>query len=109
MWIQSIRVYEKRQKKFCQYFYNKKSHTAPPRLAFPTGAWQNGGRTLSRRGDSMRVEQFVMAHGASIGKTLPAYPEEVQTVYPRQDCTAQNAAIPCRQVLGAYMVAFDRS
>ena len=50
----------------------------------------------------MRVEQFVMAHGASIGKTLP--------VYPRQDCTAQNAAaIPCRQVLGAYMVAFDRS
>lgn len=49
------------------------------------------------------------AHGVSIGKTLPAYPEEVQTVYPRQDCTAQNAAaIPCRQVLGAYMVAFDR-
>ena len=61
-------------------------------------------------GDVMSVEQFVMAHGASIGKTLPAYPEEVQTVYPRQDCTAQNAAaIPCRQVLGAYMVAFDRS
>lgn len=57
----------------------------------------------------MRVERFVMAHGVSIGKTLPAYPEEVQTVYPRQDCTAQNAAIPCRQVLGAYMVAFDRS
>lgn len=51
-----------------------------------------------------------MAHGVSIGKTLPAYPEEVQTVYLRQDCTAQNAAaIPCRQVLGAYMVAFDRS
>lgn len=50
------------------------------------------------------------ARGVSIGKTLPAYPEEVQTVYPRQDCTAQNAAaIPCRQVLGAYMVAFDRS
>lgn len=49
------------------------------------------------------------AHGVSIGKTLPAYPEEVQTVYPRQDCTAQNAAaIPCRQVLGAYVVAFDR-
>ena len=41
---------------------------------------------------------------------LRSYPEEVQTVYPRQDCTAQNAAaIPCRQVLGAYMVAFDRS
>ena len=46
----------------------------------------------------------------NIGKTLPAYPEEVQTVYPRQDCTAQNAAAStCRQVLGAYMAAFDRS
>lgn len=30
----------------------------------------------------MSVEQFVMAHGVSIGKTHPAYPEEVQTVYP---------------------------
>ena len=57
----------------------------------------------------MRVEQFVMAHGVSIGKIPPAYPEEVQTVYPRQDCTAQNAAaIPCRQVLGAYMVALGQ-
>ena len=108
MWIQSIRVYEKRKKSFVNTFII--GNRTPPRLAFPTGAWQNGGRILSRRGDSMRVEQFVMAHGASIGKTLPAYPEEVQTVYPRQDCTAQNAAaIPCRQVLGAYRVAFDRS
>ena len=107
MWIQSIRVYEKRQKSFVNTFIIR--NRTPPRLAFPTGAWQNGGRILSRRGDVMRVERFVMAHGVSIGKTLPAYPEEVQTVYPRQDCTAQNAAIPCRQVLGAYMVAFDRS
>ena len=49
------------------------------------------------------------AHGISIGKTLPAIPTPVQTVYPRQDFTPENAAgIPCKQVLGAYMVVFDR-
>lgn len=49
------------------------------------------------------------AHGESIGKTLPAYPEETTTLYPRLKLTAENAAcIPCRQVLGTYTVTFDR-
>ena len=49
------------------------------------------------------------AHGVSIGKTLPAIPTEVQTVYPRQTFTAANAAaIPCQQVLGSYMVELTR-
>lgn len=49
------------------------------------------------------------AHGVSIGKTLPAIPREVQNRYPRQDFTVENAAaIPCEQVLGAYLVKFER-
>lgn len=49
------------------------------------------------------------AHGVSIGKTLPAIPTAVQTVYPRKEFTAKNAAaIPCKQVLGAYTVIFER-
>ncbi len=49
------------------------------------------------------------AHGVSIGKTLPAIPTEVKTVYPKEDFTVENAAaIPCEQVLGTYMVQFER-
>ena len=49
------------------------------------------------------------ARGESIGKTLPAYPTEAVKVYPRMELTAENAAeIPCRQVLGAYTVSFER-
>ena len=49
------------------------------------------------------------AHGKSIGKTLPAIPTEVVTVYPKECFTAENAArIPCDQVLGTYLVIFDR-
>lgn len=49
------------------------------------------------------------AHGVSIGKILPAIPQEVQNVYPKQNFTVKNAAmIPCEQVLGAYTVKFDR-
>lgn len=49
------------------------------------------------------------AHGKSIGATLPAYPEEIETVYPKEDFTVMNAAvIPCRQVLGSYVVKFER-
>lgn len=49
------------------------------------------------------------AHGVSIGKTLPAIPTEVETVYPKQAFTVENAAaIPCRQVLGSYVVVFER-
>ena len=50
------------------------------------------------------------AHGVSIGKTIPAYPTEVRTVYPRKEFTAENAAeIACEQVLGAYVVRFERT
>ena len=47
--------------------------------------------------------------GNSIGMTLPAYPEAVSNVYPKAALTAENAAaIPCKQVLGTYVVVFDR-
>ena len=49
------------------------------------------------------------AHGVSLGKTLPAVPEPVRTVYPRLPLTAEHAAIiPCTAVLGAYVVEFER-
>ena len=49
------------------------------------------------------------AHGESVGDTFPAYPESVETVYPKESLTAQNAAaIPCRKVLGSYKVSFER-
>lgn len=49
------------------------------------------------------------ARGVSIGKTLPAIPEEERVVYPKAAFTPENgAAIPCRQVLGAYGVRFTR-
>lgn len=49
------------------------------------------------------------AHGKSIGKTLPAFPEEQKIQYERSELTAENAAaIPCRQVLGTYIVHFER-
>ena len=50
------------------------------------------------------------AHGASIGKTLPAIASEPKTRYPKKPLTAQNAAeIPCGQVLGSYVVRFEHS
>ncbi|MBQ3055701.1 MAG: hypothetical protein IJC88_06315 [Oscillospiraceae bacterium] len=49
------------------------------------------------------------AFGKSIGKTLPAIPTEIQTVYPKEAFTVEAAAkIPCKQVLGAYVVEFQR-
>ncbi|MEE1114188.1 MAG: hypothetical protein UHN88_03840 [Eubacterium sp.] len=49
------------------------------------------------------------AHGVSIGRTLPAPIEDVAHQYERADFTPQNAAaIPCEQVLGAYIVRFER-
>ncbi len=49
------------------------------------------------------------AQGRSIGKTLPAVPTEIRTVYPKAEFTVKNAAIiPCEQVLGAYVVCFER-
>lgn len=49
------------------------------------------------------------ARGVSIGRTLPACAEAPAAVYPKESCTAENAArIPCRQVLGTYQVCFER-
>lgn len=49
------------------------------------------------------------AHGKSIGKTLPAIPTEIKTIYPKLDFTVENATqIPCEQVLGTYVVKFNR-
>lgn len=50
------------------------------------------------------------AHGASSGgKSVPAAPTELKVCYPRQAFTPENAAaIPCEQVLGAYVVRFAR-
>ena len=49
------------------------------------------------------------AYGRSEGKTIPAFHEETKTEYPRCVMSAENAAaIPCRQVLGAYGVKFER-
>ena len=49
------------------------------------------------------------AHGVSIGKTLPAYPTETEHIYPKEAFTAENAEkIPCNQVLGTYVVKFER-
>ena len=48
--------------------------------------------------------------GVSVSSdSIPAIPTQPQTNYPPQALTAQNAAaIPCQQVLGAYMVTFER-
>lgn len=49
------------------------------------------------------------AHGKSEGKTLPAFCEEPSRKYEPCAFTPENAAkIPCRQVLGAYIVRFRR-
>lgn len=49
------------------------------------------------------------AHGASIGKTLPAIASEPKPRCPKKMLTAQNAAeIPCEQVLGSYVVRLER-
>ena len=47
------------------------------------------------------------AHGKSIGRTLPAYAEAVSNVYPKVAFSVENVAkIPCKQVLGTYVVDF---
>ena len=49
------------------------------------------------------------ASGKSTGKTLPAYPEAAVNEYERQELTPANAAaVPCRKVLGTYIVRFER-
>ena len=49
------------------------------------------------------------AQGKSIGETLPAFIEDIEHEYEKADFTAGNAAaISCRQVLGAYIVRFER-
>lgn len=50
------------------------------------------------------------AHGISVdGKSLPAHPTESVQQYTKQPLAAESAAaIPCEQILGAYVVAFER-
>lgn len=49
------------------------------------------------------------AFGESIGMTLPAHPESISHLYPKEEFTVANAAsIPCTQVLGTYVVRFER-
>ncbi len=49
------------------------------------------------------------AGGKSTGKTLPAYSTDVKKQYAKQEFTADNAAkIRCEQVLGSYIVRFER-
>lgn len=49
------------------------------------------------------------AHGVSTGETLPAFPTDQEIEYEKRPLTPQNAAaIPCQQVLGSYIVIFDR-
>ena len=49
------------------------------------------------------------AEGKSEGKTIPAFDTPQENSYGRVPLTAENAAaIPCRQVLGAYRVEFLR-
>lgn len=50
------------------------------------------------------------AHGVSQGKTLPAHAEPQRVCYSKIACTVEHAAvIPCRQVLGSYIVRFERA
>lgn len=49
------------------------------------------------------------AHGRSEGRTIPANNTPEKTNYDKINLTAENAAaIPCQQVLGAYIVKFKR-
>ena len=49
------------------------------------------------------------AAGESTGETLPAFHEPEQNQYQHCQLTAERAAaIPCRKVLGSYIVRFSR-
>lgn len=50
------------------------------------------------------------AKGRSIEKTLPAFIEEPENIYEKKAFTPENAAaMPCQQVLGAYIVRFTEA
>lgn len=69
-----------------------------------------------------RIEQFVMAYGVEQDRVRALLPEgfeslrpvlrineEIAAQYEKQPLTAEHAAaIPCRQVLGACIVRFER-
>ena len=51
----------------------------------------------------------ISTSGVSLGKTIPAIPTEIKTIYPKRDFTVENVVkIGCSQVLGSYMVCFER-
>ncbi len=100
-------------------------------IAF-TGAGVQGGCPAEKDncgcyfGDDLRLPEIITANkeycdctfvwkipggasGKSTGKTLPAFCTVMKNVYPKVDLTWENAAIiPCDQVLGTYVVLFDR-
>lgn len=50
------------------------------------------------------------AQGASQGKTLPAFATAPRKTYEKRALSPENAAaIPCRQVLGSYVVRWERA
>lgn len=50
------------------------------------------------------------AKGRSIGKTLPAFIEKAENTYEKKAFTPEHAAaLPCQQVLGAYIVRFEET
>lgn len=50
------------------------------------------------------------ASGESTRETLPAFNEEQKEQYKKRELTAENAAaVPCRKVLGSYLVRFERA
>ena len=50
------------------------------------------------------------AGGERTGVTLPAYPTAPNIQYPKGELPAENAAaIDCQQVLGSYLVVFERA
>ena len=69
-----------------------------------------GGTVIDGSGKEGFLADVGILDGASIGKTLPAIASEPKTHYPKKPLTAQNAAeTPCEQVLGGYVVRFERS
>lgn len=60
----------------------------------------------------MKVEQFVMTYEVEQDKLralLPAFATEPKKQYQKQNfCVENAAAIPCKQVLGCYVITFER-
>ena len=52
----------------------------------------------------------MMQKEEGIGKTLPAFIEKAENTYEKKAFTPEHAAaLPCQQVLGAYIVRFEET